>query len=91
MAFLVAQIVLCLPHPLIGCAQARRAWFRSFMVLLHPLRDGCLRLQLCPFCGSEAIPRFFDSKRPVLYQQHGALCCQKVFLFDKGVCSLLRA
>jgi len=61
------------------------------MVLLHPLRDGCLRLQLRPFCGSEAIPRFFDSKRPVLYQQHGALCCQKVFLFDKGVCSLLRA
>ena len=33
MAFLVAQIVLCLPHPLIGCAQARRALFRSFMVL----------------------------------------------------------
>ena len=28
------------------------------------------------------IPRFFDSKRPVLLIQHGALCCQKVILFD---------
>ena len=72
MAFLVAQIVLCLPYPLIGCAQARRVWFRSFMVLLHPLRDGCLRLQLCPFCGSGAIPLFFDNKRPGLHLQPGA-------------------
>ena len=47
----------------------------------HPLRDGCLRLQLRPFCGSEPIPHFFDSKRPVLYQQHGALDCQKSSTF----------
>ena len=68
----MAQIVLCLPYPLIGCAQARRVWFRSFMVLLHPLRDGCLRLQLCPFCGSGSIPLFFDNERPGLHLQPGA-------------------
>ena len=40
---------------------------------LHPLRDGCLRLQICPFCGSGSIPLFFDNKRPGLHQQPGAL------------------
>ena len=39
----------------------------------HPLRDGCLRLQICPFCGSGSIPLFFDNKRPGLHQQPGAL------------------
>jgi hypothetical protein len=49
---------------------------------LHPLRDGCLRLQICPFCGSGSIPLFFDNERPGLHLQPGALCCQKVLLFD---------
>ena len=40
---------------------------------LHPLRDGCLRLQICPFCGSGSIPLFFDNKRPGLHLQPGAL------------------
>ena len=40
---------------------------------LHPLRDGCLRLQICPFCGSGSIPLFFDNERPGLHQQPGAL------------------
>ena len=39
----------------------------------HPLRDGCLRLQICPFCGSGSIPLFFDNERPGLHQQPGAL------------------
>ena len=40
---------------------------------LHPLRDGCLRLQICPFCGSGSIPLFFDNERPRLLMQPGAL------------------
>ena len=40
---------------------------------LHPLRDGCLRLQICPFCGSGSIPLFFDNERPGLLMQPGAL------------------
>lgn len=76
--FLWRKLFYACLTPLIGCAQARRAWFRSFMVLLHPLRDGCLRLQLRPFCGSGPIPHFFDSKRPVLQVQHGALLSKSI-------------